>query len=137
MRVLSENSSVLLAVVGYFVYITATFTVMIALLIGLTNHSTIGELRRYPRPVIEATTVTARLTRNFAILAKVRNRPSTARMQKASPSPLAEGAQSRDRSRPARLPEPIPQREGSGRDYALAPGSAGGFGYGTGLAIQR
>ena len=48
-------AAVVVSVVGYFFYIDAALTTIMALLIGVFDHLTIEKVRHYPRPITERT----------------------------------------------------------------------------------
>ena len=128
----------LVSVLGYFFYIVAAFSIVMALLISSFSRATLVTVSRYPRPVIEPSVAVANTEpRHVAVASKV-SEPSA---QFADDS-RANFAARPDTGNLARerhaLETPADQRDGyEGRDYAAGPGYARNFGYSAGLETQR
>ena len=126
----------LASILGYFFYIVATFTVVMALLIGAFDHSTLVKVSRYPRPVIEPAAAAANAEpRNLPIAAKIKQ-PSA---EFASRAISDAGPDAENLARERHVLEKSADRRDNyeGRDYAAGPGYARDFGYNAGLETQR
>lgn len=110
----------LLSVFGYFLYITAMFSVAMAVLIGVSNHSPIDVSRRYPSPVAEPARIAVISKRLFATERKFEAKASARKIKDAGADPLAgQSTQPRGPERLAHVPNLQPQQRepASARNY--------------------
>jgi len=129
---------VLVSVLGFFFYIVAAFSIVMALLIGSFNRTMLEGVSHYPRPVIEPRIAVAHTEpRQVPIAAKV-DAPST-EFAGDSRVNFAARPDAENLAREGRALESSADRRDNdeGRDYAAGPGYARDFGYSAGLETQR
>lgn len=139
---------------AYFFYIIVAFSAITALLIGLSNESTVQNVMHYPRPIFDRAAIAS-----DSGAWRAPNAPNASRKEQAPArdkrddkidsraiavakvdAPKRDRETQRTTAKFAHLQKPrapARQRERQDRGYAVAFGNSGGPGYRPGLDAQR
>jgi hypothetical protein len=140
----SEFAAVVVSLFAYFFYIVTAFAAIMGLLVVAFNGSTLDRTLHYPRPVMDHSIAAAHLQRPLFMMAtkdaaSAKNTPAS---EPKAPAPAVVAVANTDaektkRERPVHPHKIAPRENFAGRDYSIAQGYSGGFGYHPGLDAQR
>jgi hypothetical protein len=148
-------TAVIVSLFGYFLYIIVAFSAITALLIELSNESTVQDVLHYPRPIFDQAAIVpdsgawqapSGTTKEEAPAnerkqeapAKDKGDPGATAVAKVdAPKRNFETRRNTVKVAQQRAKAPARQRERQDRGYAVAYGSGEGWGYRPGLDAQR
>jgi hypothetical protein len=149
-------TAVIVSLFGYFLYIIVAFSAITALLIELSNESTVQDVLHYPRPIFDQAAIVPdseswqapsgttkeeapAKNRKEEVPAKDKGDPGAAAVARvdASKRNLETKRNTVKVAHLQKVKVPVRQRERQERGYAVAYGSGEGWGYRPGLDAQR
>jgi hypothetical protein len=139
-------TAVIVSLFGYFLYIIVAFSAITALLIELSNESTVQDVLHYPRPIFDQAAIVPDSgawqapsgTTKEEAPAKDKGDPGATAVAKVdAPKRNFETRRNTVKVAQQRAKAPARQRERQDRGYAVAYGSGEGWGYRPGLDAQR